>query len=114
MKHEDNACREVWAAAQVIFASAQVGTGADLREVSSPCFIECAGLMLRRRGCAAMSHVLAWLYVQLQELSRAEQGQDLIEYALAAACIFLAIAFTFPPLAATINLWFSALLKGFN
>lgn len=60
-----------------------------------------------------MNHVLAWLYAQLQDLSEGEQGQDLIEYALAAACIFLAIAFTFPPLAATINSWFSAVSHGF-
>lgn len=60
-----------------------------------------------------MSHVLAWLHVRLQELSNAEQGQDLIEYALACSCIFLLVAFTFPPLAATINSWFSEVVNGF-
>lgn len=53
------------------------------------------------------------LLVRLQDLRQAEQGQDLIEYALAAACIFLAIAFTFPPLASTINTWFSEVSQGF-
>jgi hypothetical protein len=61
-----------------------------------------------------MSHVFAWLQVRLQDLSNAEQGQDLIEYALAGSCIFLLVAFTFPPLAAEINSWFSAVVKGFN
>jgi hypothetical protein len=60
-----------------------------------------------------MSQVLAWLHVRLQEFSTAEQGQDLIEYALAGSCIFLLVAFTFPPLAATINSWFSAVKNGF-
>lgn len=60
-----------------------------------------------------MSHVLTRLLVRLQDLRQSEQGQDLIEYALAAACIFLAIAFTFPPLASTINLWFSEVSSGF-
>jgi len=61
-----------------------------------------------------MSHVLARLHVRLQELSKAEQGQDLIEYALAASCIFLTVAVTFPPLASTINSWFSAVSSGFK
>ncbi len=61
-----------------------------------------------------MSHVLAWLQVRLQDLNKAEQGQDLIEYALAGSLIFLAVAFTFPPLAATINSWFSEVVRGFN
>lgn len=61
-----------------------------------------------------MSKFLASLHVRLQELWTADQGQDLIEYALVASCIFLAIAFTFPPLAATINNWFSEVSQGFK
>ena len=60
-----------------------------------------------------MSQVFAGLYARLQELRKAEQGQDLIEYALVGSCIFLLVAFTFPPLANTINSWFSAVKNGF-
>ena len=59
-----------------------------------------------------MSWVLAWLRVRLQELSNAEEGQDLIEYALVCACVFLAIAFSFPPIAATLNTWFAEVSHG--
>lgn len=63
--------------------------------------------MCSRMGGAEMNHVLAKLYVRLQELKRDEQGQDLIEYALLCSLVVLVCIASVNPLATYVNHVFS-------
>ena len=54
-----------------------------------------------------MQRRLLNIYVKLQTLATEEQGQDLVEYALLAALIAVAVMAGIRPVAAAVNLVFS-------
>jgi Flp pilus assembly pilin Flp len=56
-----------------------------------------------------MNHFFARCRARIHELSKAEEGQDLIEYALICSAIILVILATFPPFAAVMDTWFSGI-----
>jgi len=56
-----------------------------------------------------MHDILLKLYVKIQSLASDEEGQDLIEYALAASLVALAVVTSMKHLASAVSLLFSTI-----
>jgi len=54
-----------------------------------------------------MNNLFAKLHIQLQELTRDEQGQDLFEYALVISLIALVCIASLRPIATVVGNWFT-------